>query len=261
MPIVRAGDADIHYEVQGEGDPLLMIMGFLSDSQMWILQTPVFSQRYRVITFDNRGVGQSSIPPGPYTMEQMAADAIAVLDDAGVDQAHVLGISMGSAIAQHVALKAPERVRSLVLAATWSRPNAWLDRLSATGETLANISPEAFIRSTLLWLFTPKFVLHQPELMATIEGMMQAMHPPVEAFVNQVAAVRDHDTFERLGSVTVPTLVLGARRDVMVPPELAEETAAAIPGAQFMLLDGGHAFSAENVQGFNAAILEFLGKQ
>lgn len=261
MPIARAGDADIHYEVQGEGDPLLMIMGFLSDSSMWILQTPVFSTQYKVITFDNRGVGGSSSPPGPYTMEQMAADALAVLDDAGIESAHVLGISMGSAIAQHVALKAPERVRSLVLAATWSRPNTWLERLSATGEMLAHTSPEAFIRSTLLWLFTPKFVLQQPELMATVEQMMMSLHPPVEAFVNQVAAVRNHDTLDLLRSVAVPTLVLGARRDVMVPPELGEETAAAIPGAEFSLLDGGHAFSAENVQDFNAAILEFLGKQ
>jgi pimeloyl-ACP methyl ester carboxylesterase len=260
MPIVRAGDADIYYDIQGEGDPLLLIMGFLSDSQMWMLQTPVFAPLYKVITFDNRGVGRSSVPPGPYTMEQMAADALAVMDAAGVDRAHVCGISMGSAIAQHVAIKAPERVRSLTLAATWSRPNEWMTRLSQTGEILAGISNEQFARSTLLWLFTPKFVLQQPELLAAIEQMMLGFETPPDTFVNQIAAVRDHDTRLALTGLTVPALVLGARRDIMVPPELAEETAQAIPGAEFKLLDGAHAFSAENVQEFNGAILEFLAK-
>jgi len=107
MPIARSGDADIAYEITGSGDLLLMIMGFLADSRMWVLQTPAFAEHFSCITFDNRGVGMSSRPPGPYTMEQMASDALAVMDDAGIERAHVLGISMGGAIAQHVALKAP----------------------------------------------------------------------------------------------------------------------------------------------------------
>jgi 3-oxoadipate enol-lactonase len=258
MPIVRSGDADIAYEVAGDGPPLLMIMGFLADSRMWILQTPAFAPYLRCITFDNRGVGASSSPPGPYTMEQMAADALAVLDDAGIERAHVLGISMGGAIAQHVALKAPERVRSLVLAATWCRPNPWMERLGAVGELVAGLAPEAFARSMMLWLFSPAFVLSQPELVRAIEQMVLAFQPPAETFVNQMAAVREHATAARLGQVTAPTLVLAARRDVMVPPELAAEVAEAIPGARFELLDGGHGFSAENAAEFNRIVLKFL---
>jgi 3-oxoadipate enol-lactonase len=258
MPIVRSGDADIAYETAGQGDPLLMIMGFLADSRMWVLQTPVFAEHFTCITFDNRGVGMSSIPPGPYSMEQMAADALAVMDDAGIERAHVLGISMGGAIAQHVALKAPERIRSLTLAATWCHPNTWLERLGEIGGRVAQLGPEAFGRSVLLWLFTPHLVIHQPDVVATIEQMMVAFQPPVEAFVNQIAAVHTHDTREQLHQITAPTLVLGAKRDFMVPPELAEIVAQSIPGSRFELLDGGHAFSAENAPEFNRVILEFL---
>lgn len=258
MPIARSGDADIAYEIAGEGEPLLMIMGFLSDSRMWILQTPAFSPYYRCVTFDNRGVGRSSSPPGPYEMEQMANDALAVLDDAGIDRAHVLGISMGGAIAQHVALKAPERIRSLTLAATWCHPNEWLTRLGEMGRIASEFSREAFARSVLLWLFTPRLVIEQPNILLTIEQMILAEPPPPETFVNQIAAVHAHDTESQLRQITAPTLVLGARRDFMVPPELAERIHRAIPGSRFELLEGGHAFSAENSAEFNRVILEFL---
>ena len=258
MPIARSGDADIAYEITGSGDPLLMIMGFLADSRMWVLQTPAFAEHFSCVTFDNRGVGMSSRPPGPYTMEQMASDALAVMDDAGIERAHVLGISMGGAIAQHVALKAPERVRSLVLAATWCNPNQWLERLGDIGGRVAELGPEAFSRSVLLWLFTPRLVIHQPDVVSTIEQMMVAFQPPPEAFVNQIAAVHGHDTREQLRQVTAPTLVLGAKRDFMVPPELSEVIAESIPGSRLELLDGGHGFSAENAVEFNRVILEFL---
>src|SRR5438132_374730 len=134
MQTLRSGDATIAYEVAGDGDPLLMIMGLAADRRMWMLQLPVFTPHYRCITFDNRGVGDSSAPPGPFSMEQMAADALAVLDEAGVERAHVLAISMGGAIAQHLALKAPERIRSMVLASTWCSKNAYTQRMAEVGK-------------------------------------------------------------------------------------------------------------------------------
>jgi pimeloyl-ACP methyl ester carboxylesterase len=261
MPIIRSGDADISYEVTGEGEPLLMIMGFLADSRMWMLQTPVFAEHFKCITLDNRGVGNSSRPPGPYTMEQMAGDVLAVMDDVGLESAHVLGISMGGAIAQHVVLKAPERVRSLVLAATFCRHNEWLARLGDVGRLVAQLGHEAFGRSVLLWLFTPRLVIYEPDIVVQIEQMVNLFQPPVESFLNQLAAVQAHDVRDQLRQVTAPTLVLGAKRDFMVPPELAEEIAEAIPGSRFELLEGGHGFSAENAQEFNRLILEFLKAQ
>ena len=258
MPMVRSGDADIAYDITGEGEPLLMIMGFLSDARMWILQTTAFSPQFKCITFDNRGVGRSSIPPGPYTMEQMAGDAIAVLDDAGIERAHVLGISMGGAIAQHVALKAPERIRSLTLAATWCEPNQWLTRLGEMGRLATEFGQEAFARSVLLWLFTPRLVIEQPDVLTMIEQMIMAEPPHPEAFTNQIAAVDGHDTREQLRQIEAPTLVMVARRDFMVPPELGRAVHRSIPGSRLEELDGGHAFSAENVAEFNRVVLEFL---
>jgi pimeloyl-ACP methyl ester carboxylesterase len=170
----------------------------------------------------------------------------------------VLGISMGSAIAQHVALKAPERVRSLVLAATWCHPNRWLERLGTIGERVASLGHDAFAQSVLLWLFTPAMVINKPDVCDAIEQMILAFEPPAETFVNQIAAINAHDTRAQLAQVDLPTLVLGARRDFMVPPELAENTAKAIPGARFEMLEGGHAFSAEYSADFNRVILEFL---
>jgi pimeloyl-ACP methyl ester carboxylesterase len=258
MPIARSGDADIAYEISGEGEPLLMIMGFVSDSRMWILQTPAFAPHFKCITFDNRGVGMSSQPPGPYTMEQMAADALAVLDDAGIERCHVLGVSMGGAIAQQLALKAPERIRSLALAVTWCHRNPWLDRLSDIGRHFASMGHDEFGRGVLLFLFSPPFMINQPDLIAAIEQMVLAFQPPADTFVNQLAAVVDHDVREQLATINVPTLVVSARRDLMVPPELGEIVAASIPGARFELLDGGHAVNAENAAEFNSVVLEFL---
>src|SRR5437867_11783309 len=207
MPTVRSGDADINYTATGQGVPVLLIMGLAADSAMWVMQTPVLAERYQVITFDNRGVGGSSSPPGPYTMEQMAADALAVLDAAGTDTAHIVGVSMGGAIAQHLALKAPERVRSLVLVSTWAETNEYTRRLDDLGNlVLANLGREALIRASMLWLFTPKLFIENPVMIRVIEGMALAMQGTETAFVSQTAAVRDHDLADRLHEIVSPTL-------------------------------------------------------
>jgi pimeloyl-ACP methyl ester carboxylesterase len=260
MPIVRAGDADIHYEVAGEGDPILWIMGLAADSRMWLFQLPAFPQ-HRNITFDNRGVGMSSSPPGPYTMEEMATDTLAVLDAAGVEQAHVVSISMGGAIAQHLALKSPERVRSLTLTATWCRRNPYLERMSELGRLVADsIGHEALIKASMLWLFTPHLFLENPALIQMIESTAVQFQPPVETFDHQVAGLLEHDVRDQLSQLRVPALVMAGRRDILVPPELSEEIAAAIPGATLRIIDGGHAFNVENAAQYNAEVAAFIAE-
>ena len=259
MPTVRSDDADIAYEVTGDGDPLLLIMGFAADSRMWMLQAPAFAQSHRVITFDNRGSGGSSKPPAPYSMEQMADDARAVLDAEGIERAHVVGISMGGAIAQHLALSEPSRVRSLVLAATWCAPNAYTQRLSDLGERVLQAGGmEALISASMLWLFTPRFIIENAMFVESIEAMALALAPPIEAVRAQQEALLRHDTVERLASLDVPTLVMCGRRDTMVPPELSQQVAAAIPGAELVMTDSGHAFNIEEAETFNKLVLGFL---
>ena len=261
MPITRSGDADIAYEMNGSGDPLLLIMGFAADRRMWMLQIPVFAPHFKVITFDNRGVGESTAPDGPFSMEQMAADALAVLDEVGAERAHVVSISMGGAIAQHLALKAPERVRSLVLASTWCSKNPYLQRIADTGSLIMEAGgPEGTTKASMLWLFTPKFILDRDPFVQQIEKMAIEFSVHPEVFDRQRDALLEHDVRDRLTSLDIPTLVMCGKRDVFVPPELSEEIAAAIPGAELKLIDGGHAYNLESFDAFNQTILEFLAK-
>ena len=261
MLTTRAGDVDIAYEITGSGDPLLLIMGFAADSRMWMLQTPAFAKQYRCITFDNRGVGHSSKPAGPYSMEQMASDALAVLDAADAERAHVVGISMGGAIAQHLALKAPERVRSLVLASTWCAPNPYLPRLADIGTLLMdNAGPEAVIRASMLWLFTPAMIVNSPDMVGVIESQALEFAADREVFFAQQAAVFEHDTRDRLGSLTMPALVMVGRRDVFVPPELSMQIVEAMPRAEFTMLEAGHAYNLEEMDAFNKTVLDFIAR-
>jgi 3-oxoadipate enol-lactonase len=259
MQTLRSGDATIAYDVAGEGDPLLLIMGLAADRRMWMLQLPVLTPHFRCITFDNRGIGESTAPPGPFSMEQMAADALAVLDEAGIERAHVLSISMGGAIAQHLALKAPERIRSLVLASTWCSKNPYTQRMSEVGRLIMEKGgQEAITRASMLWLFTPKFILERNAFVQQIEQMALefATHP--EVFERQLDALLEHDVREQLGRLDIPTRVMCGRRDIMVQPELSDELAAEIPGADLKLLDGGHAYNLEEFDAFNKTALEFL---
>lgn len=258
MQRARAGDADIAYDVVGTGDPLLLIMGLGADSKMWMLQTPTFAEHLTCITFDNRGVGESSIPDGPYSTEQMAGDALAVLDAVGVDRAHVLGISLGGAIAQQLALKAPERVRSLVLAATWAEPNAYTARMARVGRIIAGLGHDALVRASMLWLFSPPVLIDNPKFVDDVETLALQFAPNPDAFLRQLDAVEGHDSSASLAGLDLPTRVLVASRDIMVPPELGRRIASLIPSAELLELEGAHAFNFESVDAFNQAVLEFV---
>jgi pimeloyl-ACP methyl ester carboxylesterase len=261
MPTVRSGQADIVYEVVGDGEPLLMIMGFASDARAWMLQTPAFGMRYRCIMPNNRGVGGSTLPGGTCTLDELALDALAVLDELGIERAHVLGVSMGGAIAQHLALKAPERVRSLTLAVTWCAQNPYTERIARFGRaTIERLDPEAFTSGLMLFTFTPKFLIEFPEMAAGIEALTLEFFATDQAFYAQMQALLDHEVRADLANLELPTLVMVAQRDVMVPPELGRQVAATIPGAELVELTSGHACNIEEYEAFNRAVLDFIVK-
>lgn len=261
MAVARSNDLDIAYDIAGDGDPVLLIMGLGMDATAWALQVPAFAERYRVITFDNRGAGRSTHPTGPYTTEQMAGDALAVLDAAGAERAHIVGVSLGGAIAQRLALRAPDRVRSLVLASTWAGPSAWRTRLRAVQLELAGVSREALIRLRLHLVFSPPLFEQKPELIDLIERSMTDGGASLAGYLAQLDAAEEHDVRARLPDIAVPTLALAGRRDILVPPELTEEIASAIPGARFAAFDSAHAIQFEEVERFNRTVLEFLRAQ
>lgn len=259
MPSVGAEGAEIYYETAGDGDPLLLIMGLGADSRGWTMQMHAFAEKYRVIAFDNRGVGKSSVPPPPYTTERMAGDALAVLDAEEIERAHVLGVSLGGTIAQHLVLAAPNRVRSLVLGSTWAGPSDWRTRLRKMQlGILEREGVEGLVRARVLFIFSPTMFESAPQMMDLIEKTMA--ETPLEGYLYQLDAAETHDVRARLGEVRVPTLVITGKRDILVPPELSAEVASLIPGAELVVLETAHAIQLEESGPFNETVLAFFAK-
>ena len=262
MPKVNVNGVELNYVETGSGDPLLLIMGFGGDHQAWAFQMPVLSERYRVIAFDNRGAGQSSVPDLPYTTRMMADDAVGLLDALGVERAHVLGVSMGGMIAQEIALNHPHRVRSLQLHCTYARPDRYMLALMQTWRAIrAQATVEEWLRTVSLWLFSPRTFQARPEFVDAVVQMGLANPYPfsMTGFVRQGDAVRGHDALDRLPAVACPTLVSVGTDDILIPPRFAREIAAAIPGAELRTIDdAAHVYFWERADVFNAMCVDFL---
>jgi pimeloyl-ACP methyl ester carboxylesterase len=261
VPIATIGDVDIHYRVRGDGPPVLGIIGFGLDQRFWAATIPAVIERHSFITFDNRGTGRSGT--GPITLENMAADAVGLLDHLGIDKAAVFGVSMGGAIAQRIALDHPERVKALILAVTWARPIEFMRRQHEVARAiLAGGGEEALLQASLIRMFTPAFfevgreVVDQMVAAFSIEG--QPTVASVETMQGQLDAVDKHDVLAELSQIECPTLVVGGKFDVMVPFLGAEEIAKAIPGAEFVSFESGHGLMVEEMDAFNAEVSRFL---
>jgi len=274
MSVAKVGTIDLYYDEQGSGDPLLLVMGLAADSAAWMFQVPDFARHHRTIVFDNRGVGRSAKPPGPYTIHEMADDTVGLLDALGIARAHVVGVSMGGMIAQELALQHPDRVRGLVLACTYPEPDADVERqlqfsvaqfggtVSADGEMridLAALDPMLFFQHLLPRVFNQSFIDQElPKLMQLFSGALQYGFS-MEAIFGQVAAVMGHRTTDRLQRITAPTLVITGDADLLIPPANSTVLARHIPNARLVTVPGGsHGFNFETPEIFNREVLEFL---
>jgi aminoacrylate hydrolase len=263
MPLAELGDATLHYKVWGEGPPVLGIMGFGVDGRFWSSQVPAVIQTHSFITFDNRGTGRSSRTPAS-TIDEMASDAVRLLDHLEIEQAVVFGISMGGAIAQRLVLDHPDRVSALILAATFARPLEFMRRQELLGAALVEaLGPKGLIDGTLVRMFTPRFFEIGAEAVdRLVRSFLEAPGGQGIAddrtLLSQIEAISKHDALDQLGTITCPTLVLGAKMDMMVPYFASEEIAGAIPGARFESFDTGHAFVVEEMDAVNEVIHDFL---
>ena len=254
----------LYYEEAGEGEPLLMVMGLGTDHFGWMLQVPELSKHHRVITFDNRDVGQSKQAEGPYEVADMARDALALADHLELDTFHLLGMSMGGAIAQEIALAAPERVRTLTLAVTFPAGGAWARKLAEVwAERVHKISREGHVDELMLLNFSEAFYENEQGVEWVRGMMLQHPHPqPPEAFVRQLEACGRHDARERLGSLRVPTHVIGGELDILVPVWKSRELATLISDAQLTVLPGSpHGANVERAEEFNQAVLDFIAER
>ena len=257
---VRSGDATISYEI--DGDPqapaLLLINSIGSMREMWARQMPAFTTAYRVIRYDARGHGQSSVPRGPYTLDQLGRDALAILDDAGVSGAHVCGLSLGGITAQWLGLNAASRVRGLVLANTAARIGTvemWTERISVVHQKgMSAVADLAMER----W-FTPRFHARDPETVHAFRAMVQSC--PADGYLGCCAALRDADLRDRISNLTAPTLLVASSEDAATPPEGLEFIRERVNGATLVTLDSAHLSNVECAEEFTVAVLDFLKAQ
>lgn len=251
MPTAHVNEIGLYYEVHGEGPNLTLIEGLGYDLWMWNSQLPAFSPHFRVLVYDNRGVGRSECPPGPYSHAQNATDLAALLDHLGWERTHVLGISMGGFIAQQFALDYPTRVDRLVLAATGF---GGANMVPITHEAVAamtpdpSLAPEERIRRAMPVAFSDQIVRWRLE------------HPqPPHAAMAQLLAGVNFDVESRVSEIVAPTLVMTGNNDQVVPAQNAELLVARIPNAELLVLHKcGHVLNIECAERFNQEVVRFL---
>lgn len=260
MPHVKNGPADVWWEEDGEGDPLLLVMGQGFGSSMWHRAVAPLAEHYRVLTFDNRGIGRSRGSRHRFTIADLASDAVAVLDAAGVDTAHVYGVSMGGLTAQELALSHPERVRSLVLGCTGA-PAA-----DAVTPTRRRQLRQRVPRSLLLRLPGVVGALHGPaaDPARVREDLAVVRSTPTRswALAQQARAIAAFSSRDRVAGLAVPTLVVHGDADRVVPLARGEELMALVPGSRLVVLEGaGHNYLADLPETANQVVLDFLAEQ
>jgi 3-oxoadipate enol-lactonase len=265
VPIVEAPDGTrINYETFGraDGPPVLMVQGLGADSRGWLRQRGMISREYRGIVFDNRGVGRSDVPPGPYDLEVMAADAVAVLDDLGLESAHVMGASMGGIIAQILGVRYQSRVRSLTLACTGCRHLPWRRELLAEWEETARTKGmRALVDLAARWLMGPRSRFRLWPVVGVLGPLALNVTPAAFcAQIDAILALDDKLRFE-LDAIDVPTFVIVGSQDILTPIGDSELLSEMIPGSELVIVTGGaHGFMVENAGRFNDAVRDFLGR-
>lgn len=260
QPTFSGRIADIWVERRGDGPDVLLCAGLSDPAEAWQFQLDGLADRYRLTAFDNPGAGRTPLPDGPFSVEGMADGAAAMLRASGVERAHVAGFSGGSKIAQELALRHPDLVRSLVLVSTWTTFDPYVRQVADFLGWLADVAPSerAMLEAFFVWIYTPR-AHNDGTVDQIIEEALAYPHPQApEAFKAQLKAFISNDTTGRLGAITIPTLVVAGGLDILTPPRFSRAVAEAIPGARFVLLpEEAHQPFQERPEEFNALVDEF----
>jgi 3-oxoadipate enol-lactonase len=263
MPVVQANGIDIYYEVQGEGEPLVLIPYLAADQACYAFQVADYAKHFTCYTVDLRGAGLSSKPEGTYTTELLADDVAGFMTEAGLDQAHIWGLSLGAATGMWLAAKYPARVTSLSLHSAWTATDPFLtvvvEGWRIMAEALGSVT-DMVIKGVFPWCFTPELYADRPDYIESLADFVRGRPmPPVDAFLRQSDAVIAHDATSVLGHIQAPTQVTFGRHDLVTSTRFAGPLTEAIKDTELVVFeDCSHAPIYENVADFNAKTLEFL---
>jgi len=262
MPKARINDINIYYEVHGEGEPLLLIHGLAARGNGFVKQIPALSRSFRTIIFDNRGVGETDQPEEPYSIAQMADDAVGLLDTLGVEAASVFGVSMGGMIAQELTIRHPHRVKKLALGCTHSgikhcEPSPqWVTDIF---KSLPGKPREQVVRECVPFNYSSHTRESNPQLIEEMSSLMVDNRQRRHAYANQINAIYAFDAYDRLPRIIAPTLILTGSDDVLIPSANSQTLASRIPNARLIEFEQtGHLFFIEKADEVNKALLEFF---
>jgi 3-oxoadipate enol-lactonase len=257
MPILKSGEARIHYALEGQsGSPVLLFSNSLgANYSMWDPQAHEFHKKFRVLRYDTRGHGQSSATPGPYSIEQLAKDVVALLDALDLDRVHFCGLSMGGMIGMWLGVHAPERLNKLVLCNTGAKIGtleAWNARIDAVRKN----GMKSIVSAVVERWFTPAFREKSPAIISNTHKMIEEAN--ADGYAACCAAIRDCDYREQVAAIRAPTLVISGAHDPATPPVDGRFLAQQIPGARYAELNAAHLSNIEDQDYFNKELAAFL---
>lgn len=262
MPKIQVNNINLFYEIQGEGEPLLLIYGLAGRGNGFLYQTPELSKHFRTITFDNRGVGETDQPEEPYSIAQMADDAAGLLDALGIASSNVFGISMGGMIAQELVLRHPQKVRKLALGCTHCGIKHCVpspDWVTKIFKSLPGKPREQVVREGVAFNYSPHTIEHNSQLIESLVPLFVDNRQRLKSYLNQLGAVYEFNAYDRLPQISTRTLVLTGADDVLVPPGNSKIIAERIPNARLIEFpEAGHLFFIEKADAVNRALLDFF---
>jgi 3-oxoadipate enol-lactonase len=266
MPVANVDGLSINYDVQGEGDPLLLIPYLSADHACYAFQLPAYTEHFSCIAIDLAGTGESDKPPGPYSTATYADQVDGFLGAIGIESAHVAGVSLGAGVAMHLAARHPQRVRSLSLHSAWDRSDAYLKTCVETWRTLARsvaTVADMVIQGIFPFCFTPEMYAERPEdLDGLVDFVRSRPAQPLDAFLAQSEAALGHDVSAVLGEIDVPALITFGARDLVCSTRFAQPLTTGIAQSELVVFDHLlHAGLHEDPETFNRTTLDFLLRQ
>lgn len=259
MPFKKIGQISTYYEIKGDGEPLIFINGICGTYLDWKAAVDILSKNFKCITFDNRGIGKTSRVLTPFSTLQMATDTANLIVELGITNANVVGLSMGGLVAQELSINFSNLVKRLILASTWAKPDRLLkDHFLFEIRLAEQIGIEVAKDDAILWSFCSKYYENNQELQDAGRKTLVVGDLTPNDFIYQANACINHNTYDRLSEISVPTLILVGKEDILTPRRFSDVLNDGIPNSKIIIVPGGHAFPIENPSFFAEKIHRFV---